>query len=246
MFFLQNFNLEAISRMLFSSLEDSARLNILKQCNIPLKDVLSNYDEKSVIENTIDRIGASKILEHLHSENKASTPEIQQFCSSKIPLKDIVKNHKTDDLRQALCDLVETKTLDRNDLIQNCLVPLVETPNDLQPYLNSLSMVDIGDIVIKRLPEDGSDEFLTKLSKIYLNGVKEPLTVQLCKKNLLEPKDFVSFFKDCLSDKSDGQQTEIMVEMFKFLSGKISVEKLAGLHMEFLQRISSNFSINHK
>lgn len=247
-FLFQNANLEELSRVIFSSLEEGIRLKILKQSNIPLKDVISLYDEKIVIEHTIEKVGVSKLLEHLQSiENTGSfTQEIAHFCSNKVALNEIVKKHSVDDLRQALTDLIDKKTFDKNDVIQNCLIPLVETPKDIQPYLKSLSLVDLGDIVIERLPEDDYDQFLTKLSKVCLNGAKETLTVQLCKKDLQSPEDFVSFFGSCLSAKNEEEQTEIKVELFRFISGSLSVEMLASLHVEFLHRISNNFSIKDK
>lgn len=229
-------------------MEAGVRLKVLKDFNIPLKDVLSLYDPKHVIDNTIETVGASKILETLqNSENLPNfSREVEQFCSKKISLKDIVKNHTTDDLRQALTDLVKTNTVDRKDVIEKCFVPLLEKPSDLRSYLKSLSLLEIGDILEERLPQEDHTQFLSKLSQICLNGSKESLTVQLCKKDLLSTEDLTTCFKGCLSAKKEEDQTEMMVEMFRFISGKLDVEKLMCLHVEFLNRISSNFSIKDK
>lgn len=244
-FFFQNATSEEPSKAMVSKLENVKMLKILKDCNIPLKDVLALYDQKHVIEYTIDSIGASKIFELLQntSENGHFTQEVEQFCSNNVALKDILKNHTTEDLRQAL---VEQKTLSRSDIIQNCLIPLIEAPKDIQTYLKSLSIVDFGDILIEKLPDDDTDQFLTKLSKAYSNGSKESVTVQLCKKDLLSSSDLVSCFKSCLTSKKEEEQTEIMVEMFKFISSKLNAETLLNLHVDFLQRIPSIFHLKDK
>lgn len=209
--FLQNVNLEELSKTVFSSLENGARHQVLK-------GILPKCDPEYVIDNTIETCGTSKILDKLQN----SQQEVIQFCSKKVALKDIVKNHTVDDLRLALSDLTETNAIDKNDVIQNCFVPL-----------------------LSKLSEDGHDQFLSNLSKTCLNGAEESLTVQLCKKDLLSTKDLSSCLKNCLSAKEGEDHTEMMVELFRFSSRNLSTEMLMPLLAELFSSIS-NKSIKDK
>lgn len=246
--FFQNINLEELILRLFSSLENERMLKILKECNIPLKEILSQYDQQLVMKYSFENFDTFKLLDFLQNsvDNGRFLLAVEQLCSNKIALKDIIKNYSINDLRQALNDVVENKIFNREDLIQNCLVSLIETPKDIQPYMKSLSMVELADILIEKLPHEDSDHFLANISKAYVNGDKESLTVQLCQKDLLTSKDIVTCFKNCLSTKNENEQDDIMVEMFKFISGKLNIERLLSLHVDFLQRIPSILSSKDK
>lgn len=245
--FFQDADLDDFVKVIFATLDNGMLLKALKNSKIELKDILSQYDTKLVIKNTLETVGTKKMLKLLQccSETDSFTQEVETFCSKNVALKDIIKNHTVDNLKQALTDLIEANCFSRNDVIEHCLVPLVETPKDLHMYFNSLTVVDLGDIVIEKLLDEDSVEFVTKLSKACVNGAKDSLTVQLCKKDLLSSTNVVTCFKSCLIAKKEDEQTEIMVEMFKFISGRLNAETLLNLHVEFLQRIPSAFSSKH-
>lgn len=193
----------------FSSLEDEVRFEDNKDVGIHLKEIFAKHDPEHVIKNMVDICGTSKILENL--QNVDGTPgcsqEVEQFCSKKVALKDILKNHTVDDLRQALIELTETNTMEKSDVIQNCFVPLL------------------------KLSEESS--------KMSLNGSKESLAVQLCNKDLISSNDLSSCIKSCLGAKKEEGQTDVMLDVFRYISENLSVEVLM---RQIVQTLSSIYN----
>lgn len=188
-----------------------------------------------MIDYTTQNIGTSELL-------KACL----QTSNTNHVLKEVIKAHNVDDLRQVLIESLDDKTYGRADLIQNLVVPLVESPKDLHPYLKSLSVQQLGDILMENVPNTEYDQLLRRLLKGHVNGIKDSLTVQICKKDLLSSSDLLQCFKSCLIQKNEEEKHDIQIEMFKFISEQLTPETLLNLHVDFLQRIKNTLSNQDK
>lgn len=237
--------LEEFLRILLGSVEKQELLDLIRtHYKLEINDFLLETDFKFALKHITQKIGLPNILEMLTSSLENVEEEsvyfdcIMKQSLEKRSLSNIWETHSLEDIRSGLEESINKNTFSRQDVIDKCLLPLIQNPRDISSYLNQISVVQLGDIVVERLKNSNSIEFFRKI----LDSCGSEYNVILRKEILVRfesPNEMVSIFQDCIDAQSEENQSEIMVEMFKYISGKLNVNTLLQLHVDFLKRIPS-------
>ncbi|VEN36056.1 unnamed protein product [Callosobruchus maculatus] len=76
----------------------------------------------------------------------------------------------------------------REEVIEQCLLPLVQSPKDLYGYIDRVKVVQLGELVIDRLKGEEVDEFLHRIISTY---PKQSLqcVAKNCQSTLVTPRN---------------------------------------------------------
>lgn len=211
---------------------------------LEIDDFLPETDFTIAVKHITKKIGLPTLLGMLTESLENSEEESVYFdcivkqSLEKRSLSDIWENRSLEDIRSGLEESIGKNIFNRRDVIHKCLFPLIENPKDICNYLNQLSVVQLSNIIVERMENADSTEFFRNIvdscsSEHNLTLRKEVLV------RVKSPNEVVSVFQDCIGAQSKENQHEIMVEMFKYISGKLNANTLLELHIDFLKRIPS-------
>ncbi|KAJ8968145.1 hypothetical protein NQ317_011589 [Molorchus minor] len=235
---------EELTKIVLTSL-DKQQLIAFIRSNYELepKDILEQKDFKSAIKHITETISLPSVFEILTESVENSESESVYFdCMikhsiDKRPLKDLLENRPLNDIKTALSESVSSNVFNREEVIENCLLPLIENPDDISGYLNRISVVQLGDIVIKRLQTTDLKQFLDQLVEAHGGrNVVTSLNNDLFK-YVESSNEIIDLFKHCINIQNEQRQSEVMVELFRFISSKLDLSTLLQLHVDLLKRI---------
>nr|CAI5862876.1 unnamed protein product [Callosobruchus analis] len=143
------------------------------------------------------------------------------------------KVHSLSEIKGIVKESMDVGEVKGEDVIEQCLLPLVQSPKDLYGYIDKVKVVQLGDLVVDRLKDEEVDEFLQRIISTY---PKQSLqcVAKSCQSPSVTPTQLVSTFQSFLSDRSNEDQKEVMVEMFRYISSMLDPATLLTLHLEFL------------
>ncbi|CAH1990199.1 unnamed protein product [Acanthoscelides obtectus] len=143
------------------------------------------------------------------------------------------KSYEIAEIKAIVEESVKTGGVSKKEVVDECLLPLVENPRELYGYMDRVTVVELGDVVIDRLENEQVDDFLNRIISTYPEQSLRCL-VKISSSILAAPSKMVDTFRSCLGARSEQDQKDIMVDIFRFISGKLDPETLFSLHLEFL------------
>ncbi|XP_018560984.1 telomere-associated protein RIF1 [Anoplophora glabripennis] len=234
---------EELLKMILSSTEKQQILGLVKtQYKLEVEDFLSDSDFKVIIKHIIKKIGLPSTLKMLTSTIEDPGEESVYFTCimkqslEKRSLSDVFETRPLDDIKTGLEETISKNVFSRQDVIDQCLLPLIENPSDIFSYLNRISVVQLSDIVVQRLQSTNLTEFFDRILDSYGNEAEVTLRKDILVR-VKSPNEIVGIFQDCIGTQNEENQQQIMVEMFKFVSGRLNVNTLLELHVEFLKKL---------
>lgn len=225
---------------------DKAKLYplIKSQCPSVALDTLEEKDYTSILKIIIDSKGISEILKRVHVNFHKAEKEhdfyqaIADYVKYTVPLEKFFKGRSIEDLEVGIEESIKNKVFQKGEIIENCLLPLIETPDDISPYLNNLTTLDLGKIVLKKAKQEDPQVFFQRVIQSYSSNEAKAISESLWCQQTTTPLELVGCFEKKLDQQSEQDRTESMVEMFKFISEKLDQKTLLDMHIVFLSRIS--------
>lgn len=225
---------------------DKAKLYplIKSQCPSVALDTLEEKDYTSILKIIIDSKGISEILKRVHVNFHKAEKEhdfyqaIADYVKYTVPLEKFFKGRSIEDLEVGIEESIKNKVFQKGEIIENCLLPLIETPEDISPYLNNLTTLDLGKIVLKKAKQEDPQVFFQRVIQSYSSNEAKAISESLWCQQTTTPLELVGCFEKKLDQQSEQDRTESMVEMFKFISEKLDQKTLLDMHIVFLSRIS--------
>ncbi|KAG5866396.1 hypothetical protein JTB14_025987 [Gonioctena quinquepunctata] len=241
----ENYPIEDLAKTVLTSLDKQKVISLVKnhQSSISALDILEEKDHNTVFNHISERLAISEIVNRIRENRYANRNEeffnsLTEYVLSVVPLTFLLKSRNVENIKESL----EQNNLGKKEVIENCLLPLIDSPGDISTYLNSISMVDFERIVIQRLENENLGGFLARIKEAQ----PECFSRAVCENNLVSPVDLTTSFRNLVDSCSEDARTRIMTETFKFISEKLDVSTLVGLHMEFLKKIPSILSKQEK
>ncbi|KAJ8959872.1 hypothetical protein NQ318_011607 [Aromia moschata] len=240
---------EDLTKILLSSLEKEHLITLVKSSyKIEPFDFLEEKDFKCVIKHIIETIGLSSVFELLTESVESSENESIYFdCMirhsiGKRPLIDLLENRSLNEIKTSLEDGISKNMFAKIDILETCFIPLIGSPNDILSYLNRISVVELGDVIVQRLEFTDLQQFFNQIiQKHGTKNVSNTLSNELIKR-LDSTSEIVDLFRNCVDLQSSERQKEVMIEMFRFISGRLDLKTLLDLHIGFLQRIPNSIA----
>ncbi|XP_050498915.1 telomere-associated protein RIF1-like isoform X1 [Diabrotica virgifera virgifera] len=236
---------EELSSIVLSNIDPSKLTSIVKSYNPAIAlDALEEKDFSAVLKVIINSKGISDILKRTHGtlfndEREHEFYEaIAEYVKYTMPLEKFFKGRSIEDLEVGVEESIKNKTFHKSDVIQHCLMPLIEGPKDLFPYLENLSQIDFDEIVMNRLDNENLQTFFERILTAKSADSLKKITENVWLKQASTSSEIVSCFKNKINSQNDNDKKDILVEMFKFCSENIDSNTLLELHVSFLRRIS--------
>ncbi|XP_072379497.1 uncharacterized protein [Diabrotica undecimpunctata] len=236
---------EELSSIVLSNIDTLKLTSIAKSYNPAIAvDALEEKDFSSVLKVIINSKGISDILKRTHvtlfnDEREHEFYEaIAEYVKYTMPLEKFFKGRSIEDLEVGVEESIKNNTFQKSDVIQHCLMPLIDGPKDLFPYLENLSEIDFDEIVINRLENENLQTFFERILRAKSLDSLKKVTENVWLKQASTSSEIVSCFKNKINSQNDNDKKDIFVEMFKFCSENIDSETLLELHVSFLRRIS--------
>ncbi|CAH1260676.1 unnamed protein product [Diabrotica balteata] len=236
---------EELSSIVLSNIDTLKLTSIAKSYNPAIAvDALEEKDFSSVLKVIINSKGISDILKRTHvtlfnDEREHEFYEaIAEYVKYTMPLEKFFKGRSIEDLEVGVEESIKNNTFQKSDVIQHCLMPLIDGPKDLFPYLENLSEIDFDEIVINRLENENLQTFFERILRAKSIDSLKKVTENVWLKQASTSSEIVSCFKNKINSQNDNDKKDIFVEMFKFCSENIDSDTLLELHVSFLRRIS--------
>lgn len=165
----------------------------------------------------------------------------------KSPLAGILERRSLDEVQTALWESVDKKVFSKNDLLQTCFLSRI-TVLDLNAFFNKLTVVELGDIILKRLATEPHEEFVRRI----VNHVEESLDTKIGTLNNFDiadltssiiqrgtPQEIISSFT-CMFLSAE-KTSEDLVQIFRLvcdhLADQLPPSQLMELAIDFLRKI---------
>ncbi|CAH1156235.1 unnamed protein product [Phaedon cochleariae] len=230
----ENNTLEDLAKILLSSMDKQKIIGLVKNLDSPItvEDFMEETNHNQVLKRILDQKDPSELLENIHQN-------MNQAQRENLPWEKLLRDRPVSDLKRGITEAIEQKLFSRTEIIENCFLPLIQTPSDIAGYLKSLSVLDFGDVVVERLENENAAEFFCRIMKSHHTFTPEVLMKTLCDSQVLARKDLLRSFQVCLEAQSDESRKEMMVEMFSFISENLDLCTLGSFHVDFINKLMS-------
>lgn len=253
----QDTSLEEFGELFIDLVEESELINLLENVyNTNFRKFFGKPHWRYLVENIVKSGGTSElfdIISDLAENNKVFANQLEHIVQLRIdqdPLKNILKKKTLVQVGLALRECIEEEEFRKENVIQQCFMPLIKSPSDIMNYFNSLTIVQIHDLFIERVQPSDLTCFLNMIRDHYGNYTiaqcaNKQDVLKMCSKedlaiSLIEKESEVGAVKHLISSINDQDK---LLELYKYIGNLLPLRSRIDCHIDMLKSISFDKSI---
>ncbi|XP_066253348.1 telomere-associated protein RIF1-like isoform X2 [Euwallacea similis] len=244
----ENISLDTLcSAILGSANKKDVLVWVKSHFHLQLPDLLEEDEFPAAIRKISNTLGTRKLFEILRESYEE---EVETFINSRIeqkPLQTLIETRTLLELNTAVWSYLEKGKCSRDELLQTFFLPNINSV-DLVPYFNSLSVVELSDVVTMRLQGEDRPEFMKRIlnspscSEETKTNVLAAYSIEELTRNIVERGSIQEVISACTfmfltSNKNNEDSKEISRLLIDCLTSILPPSQLMDLSIQFLKKI---------